>query len=293
MRRGVAAIFLLRCVLIAQPDPPSAHFEAASIHATSFEEARRQGLLNPMSISGTHVSLGAKTMNYLIYTAFGVRPAQVIGAPPVNADERYVIEAVMPGGAPREKIPEMLLALLKDRFHLTAHRETREVKGYALVRTKSPLKLQPPREIDKSTCSPWIDDPNSPGNQTCQQRFPDGTFGATTDPSPFGPTQTTTHGLDAKEEYLRMTMPQLASRLTIHFANLSCDPASHDWTPVEDRTGINGEYYIGMEVNTEDFCALPELYSSALEKYGLRLEKAIVRADLVIVDHVDKVPTEN
>ncbi len=88
-------------------------------------------------------------------------------------------------------------------------------------------------------------------------------------------------------------MVQLANRLAVHFANLSCDPGTPVWAPVEDRTGISGEHYVAMQVNSEDFCALPESYSSALEKYGLKLEKAMVRAEFVVVDRIDKYPADN
>ncbi len=151
---GLLIFLIAPWPVYAQSAPSVVHFEVASIRTTSIADARQQDLIHPLTISGRRIDFGAPTLNNLISTAFAVRPQQLIGAPSIRADEHYVIEAVMPEGAARGQMPEMLRALLEERFHLAAHRETREVKGYALVRSKHLLKLEPPRELDRSICSP-------------------------------------------------------------------------------------------------------------------------------------------
>lgn len=53
------------------------------------------------------------------------------------------IAAKYPAGSSAEDRRGMLETLLKDRFKLAVHRETRQLQGYALVVAKNGFKLQP------------------------------------------------------------------------------------------------------------------------------------------------------
>src|SRR5205814_5568237 len=56
--------------------------------------------------------------------------------------QRFDILAKMPEGATKEQVPEMLQALLAERFQLKVHRENREQSIYALVVGKGGPKLK-------------------------------------------------------------------------------------------------------------------------------------------------------
>src|SRR6185437_10301848 len=56
---------------------------------------------------------------------------------------RFDIVAKLPEGTTQDQIPEMLVALLADRFKLTVHRENKEHAIYALVAGKNGPKLKP------------------------------------------------------------------------------------------------------------------------------------------------------
>ncbi len=64
------------------------------------------------------------------------------------ASQRFDILAKMLDGATKDDVPEMLQALLVDRFKLTYHRENKEQAVYALVIGKNGPKLKdsPPDE---------------------------------------------------------------------------------------------------------------------------------------------------
>jgi uncharacterized protein (TIGR03435 family) len=76
--------------------------------------------------------------------------------------------------------------------------------------------------------------------------------------------------------------------------------------PVSDATGLKGKYdfvmYWALELSERPSAPggeipvasapLPTL-SEALQKLGLKLERKKVPADLLVVDHVEKAPTEN
>jgi uncharacterized protein (TIGR03435 family) len=51
--------------------------------------------------------------------------------------------AKVPPGAAMQQVPQMMQALLFDRFKLSVHRETKSVQGYALVAAKNGPKITP------------------------------------------------------------------------------------------------------------------------------------------------------
>lgn len=65
--------------------------------------------------------------------------------------------------------------------------------------------------------------------------------------------------------------------------------------PVADRTGIQGSYdfdlrYAAMSDTSSN---LPDLFTAIQEQLGLKLRPAKVPVDMLVIDHVDRVPTEN
>ncbi len=81
----------------------------------------------------------------LIEYAYGVPQSQLVG-PDLLKTERFDIVAKLPAGANDDQAPQMLQALLADRFGLKVHREKKEVQIYALVVGKSglnPKRMKP------------------------------------------------------------------------------------------------------------------------------------------------------
>jgi uncharacterized protein (TIGR03435 family) len=65
--------------------------------------------------------------------------------------------------------------------------------------------------------------------------------------------------------------------------------------PVIDKTGVAGGYDIKL-----DFAAdlatdpsLPSLFTALRETLGLKLEAQKVPVEMLVIDHLDKVPTPN
>ncbi len=65
--------------------------------------------------------------------------------------------------------------------------------------------------------------------------------------------------------------------------------------PVVDRTGLTGNYDVGMEYNAdlEHDSPLPSLFTTLQESLGLKLESQKVPVDFLVIDHINRVPTEN
>jgi len=65
--------------------------------------------------------------------------------------------------------------------------------------------------------------------------------------------------------------------------------------PVIDKTGIMGTYDISLSFAPEGSAdsALPSLFTAVQEQMGLKLEAQKVPVQMLVIDHVDKIPTDN
>jgi uncharacterized protein (TIGR03435 family) len=65
--------------------------------------------------------------------------------------------------------------------------------------------------------------------------------------------------------------------------------------PVIDKTGITGNYDFTLSYarDGDTDSPLPSLFTALQEQYGLRLEKAKVPLEILVIDRVEKVPSEN
>jgi uncharacterized protein (TIGR03435 family) len=79
----------------------------------------------------------------LLTSAFAL-PLDQISGPDwlMGQDVRFDIAAILPAGVTKDQANEMLLNLLKDRFHLTYHLEKKDFDLYALVVAKGRAKAE-------------------------------------------------------------------------------------------------------------------------------------------------------
>jgi len=140
----------------------------------------------------------------------------------------------MPEGGTKEQLPEMLKDLLIQRF-IWSRTLPRCRSLYSLWSPpKNGPKLNPPRDLDQATCGDWSDKRGFDDFQGCNSIRQLGGETVTKQVSvggPNGPTrfEITSDG-DLREEYLRITMHQLATRMSI-----PCDVGCLN-LPVIDRT---------------------------------------------------------
>jgi uncharacterized protein (TIGR03435 family) len=115
-------------------------FEAASIKPSAPMNAGivRMGV---QYLPGGRVSMGGVTVKALIQQAYGVREFQIVGGPSWIGSDRYDITAKPEGATDQDHVKLMLQTLLKQRFELQFHRETKELPTYALVIGKGGAKF--------------------------------------------------------------------------------------------------------------------------------------------------------
>jgi len=292
----------------AEPGPA---FEVASVKPAADPGRAPMICLVPcspgerMTVEHSRVDIRYMSLERLLITAYAIKGYQLSG-PDWMRSQRFDVQAKMPDGASRERLPEMLQSLLAERFKLAIHRESKDLPVYALV-LKGESKLQAAREQDLSL-------PDTPGTRELYtpdgeaRMLADGTFMARG--GPLGPIRGG-GGPDRgiRFEFLSLTMPGLALLLTPHMDR-----------PVVDQTGLKGGYYVDLPIRPPEGAGggrkgegAPEGGRSGLdnapagprqdpfgdalftviERAGLKLEKTKAPVETIVVDHLEKTPTEN
>jgi uncharacterized protein (TIGR03435 family) len=137
MHRAVIALFLLLPDLgLTQSSTPPA-FEAAVVRPNKSGDPASRWNMHPGGLEMYNMSI-----KNIVKAAYGIQDAQFSGTAWLDGD-RYSIEAKADGTANGKQMLLMLQNLLAERFQLAVHREQRMVAGYALVVSKSGLKIRP------------------------------------------------------------------------------------------------------------------------------------------------------
>jgi uncharacterized protein (TIGR03435 family) len=219
-------------------------------------------------------------LKMLLINAYGVEPSQIVG-PDWLDTEYFRVEATMPPDTTKEQFRAMLQDLLLDRFKLKIHRETKEVRGYALVVGKTGPKMKKFVEV--------------PGADYSGRSTPS-TLGLGADgfsKRPLVPpgrailyTTIGTHGVRLTGQ--EQSMDALANRL-INFVK----------RPVVDSTGLTAKYNFTLTFVPDGATMLPSpdplpnIYQALQSQLGLKLEPKESTETTIIIDHMEKQPTEN
>jgi uncharacterized protein (TIGR03435 family) len=275
-----------------------------------------------MHINGLRAEYNYMAMRELIAAAYKVKPYQVTG-PAWLATTRFDIVAKMPEGSKKDDAPEMLRALLADRFKLVAHRETQEHPVLALVVSKNGIKMKestsvPPALDPDAELKPGetrMDTPNGPAVVT---RNKDGS--ATVN---MGAKGIITQKMDMQNQSLHLdstmtTMDGFADMLT----NLM-QMGGPGGKQVVDMTGLKGNYEVAVDISLADLMAAARnagidvpggpgaggaapaaapaaaadpggggtTVFASVEKLGLKLEPRKAPVEQLVVDSLEKTPT--
>jgi uncharacterized protein (TIGR03435 family) len=94
----------------------------------------------PHLTNGT-LSATNTTVMAILQVGYDLGAIQITGPAWINSD-RFDLLAKSPEGVPDSEIKPMLQALMKDRFHMAAHLEIKEMPVYNLVIAKEGLKIK-------------------------------------------------------------------------------------------------------------------------------------------------------
>jgi uncharacterized protein (TIGR03435 family) len=299
----LAFAFLAATVAFAQSKPT---FDAASVKPQDPSVPRTgakwrggPGTNDPGRITYNHVE-----MRDLLMQAYGVGWDQIAGPkwvndPSTDYSDSFAITATMPKDTTVEQFQLMLRNLLAERFHLVVHHETKGFPGYELTVAPGGSKLKESPEdnaVDTGRRGPMANDANG-----FPLRLP-GSSGQGRSPRPGK------RGMFLSSN--RVSMAQFTQQLGM-MINQSNAAEFHAVVPrVVDKTGLTGVYeftlgFAGINIlrgGPPDGAADapdpgetgPTLFTALEKQLGLNLTKVKdVPVDMLVVDHVDKTPTEN
>lgn len=200
------------------------------------------------------VTIRNVSLKLIIQAAYSVKGYQISGPGWLESERYDIIAKASSPVFEDEKLMPMLQPLLADRFKLALHSETQDLPVWMLVPGNKGLKLHASKDE---------------GLLEIKRR---------------GPNRLTAR---------RMSMAELANYLTAHMDH-----------PVEDMTGIKGFFDITLDWTRDDRSQSPRsepaaetggpsIFTALQEQLGLKLEARKGPVAILVIDHAEKIPTEN
>jgi uncharacterized protein (TIGR03435 family) len=253
-RLGSSLLIFSACGAFGQPAVSPA-FEVASVkmNAAGSGEGAGRGR-EVITPSPAGVTMKNVHLKSVVQWAYHLQAIQVSG-PSWLDDNRYDIVAKAAGETPGERQRVMMQTLLAQRFKLTFHRETKEMPAYVFTVAKGGHKLKPSESEGEMEVKP-----SATGKMAAQ--------------------------------FSRVTLAQLSEMASSPLQGV-----------VVDQTGLKGSYDFTLDMapfigggdfrptGIEDVITM--IIQAVNEQLGIKIEQKKVPAELLIVDHAEKVPVEN
>ena len=262
---------VLLCLIASlSADTPPA-FEAADVHAAVVKGNNQY--MRRMSTRAGRYELRSATMVDLISTAYGVDPDKVLGGPNWLEYDVFDVIAKAPARATQDEQKAMLKELLADRFKLVARPDVKPMPAFALTAGKKP-NLKPADESGETGCKFTMENVGPP-------------------PAGAQPTiRVPTFLYTCRNIGMAAFADQMPSMVM----------AQQDLndTPVVDRTELKGNWDFTFKYTFSGMRAFagPDAatitFTDAIEKQlGLKLEPVKVPLPVVVVESVNRKPTDN
>jgi uncharacterized protein (TIGR03435 family) len=205
-----------------------------------------------------------------------------VGGATALQSDKFDVVATTVAGTSQEQAFLMLRGLLSERFKLVVHRETRDLPIYALVMARKDGRLGPRLRPSNVDCSAVPSD---------------------------GPAPSPTPGEFVAEpcKGLRNVPGKATGRaVTIQTLARLMSGWVDDHRPVEDRTGLTGNFDLDLDWTPDRPLPSPPagapappvdsdgagLFTALQEQLGLKVESTKNSIELLVVDHAEP-PTEN
>ena len=276
-----------------QSDPAKPEFEVASIKPSPPRVPNMPMRVGsdggPGSKDPTRWNCENCSLNNLIFLAYGISSYELT-APDWGNGTMFMVEARVPEGTTRDQFKLMLQNLLADRFKLAFHREKKELPVYELVVAK-------PGKLKESVEQP-----------------PPADGAAPVAPPGFGPPKLGADGFPVlppnRNGTIMMNGQARMNQLKTTMVGFSRFLAGQMRGPVTDGTGLTGKYDISLYWAQEGFRGPtapagsaepvasepnsgPTLQQALLDQLGLKLVSKKGQVEMFVVDHAEKMPTEN
>jgi uncharacterized protein (TIGR03435 family) len=252
-----AAALTVSLLLHAQNAATPLHFDVASVKVST-----QDFLVMTPDRSGGRIHWTTDLWRVIGY-AYRMQPWQISGPVPGSVST-YEFDVVTSNETSDDQVRQMFQSLLKDRFGMVAHQETKDADGWALSLAKGGPKMQ----------------------EAAEGKIPPAPEGLRGDPAKmegFVPAYITGPGV-GNLAGRRVTMQQVTETLQRLLS-----------AKVVDLTGLTAKYYFNIQYATANAPAdvtLPDL-PAALKELGLKLEKHRGPVPFLTVERIEKIPTDN
>jgi len=236
-------------------------------------------------------------LRLLIRNAYQLQDFQVVGGPNWINSDRFDIVAKAEGntpptppGGPPGPMQFMMRNLLKERFKLAVHNETRELPIYALTLVRSDGKLGPQLRPPAVDCAAIfargrggrggiaVAPPPLPGPPSAGERPPCGMR--------IGPGNLA--GGSVTMAQLANTLSQFAQRVVVDRTGLTQNfDIDLTWTPDQIPQGPPGGPPPGAPALPPIDPNGPSLFTAVQEQLGLKLESTRGPVEVLVIDHVE------
>jgi uncharacterized protein (TIGR03435 family) len=275
-------------VLLAIPLLHAQTFEVASVKPASPDQRAIEcsggpGTASPGLWRCSNVPLGLVITRAYAFEAYQFPPHHPC------CQARFDFDAKLPPGATKSQFQKMLQSLLADRFKLALHLEPKEMPVFELTVADKGLKLKPsPPGSAAPPEDPWMPTPYTTGKDHYPE-FPSGHAGLA--------------GVSGRYHWtaFHVRMQEIASTLSFQLGR-----------PVVDATGLTGTYDIDLKWTIDvawilenggmrdqipelakDAPTGPNLLHAVQDQLGLKLTSKKGSGEMVVIDHLEKVPTGN
>jgi uncharacterized protein (TIGR03435 family) len=263
-------------------------FEVASIRPSNRQPNERVDV--GLHIDGAQIRVTYFSLKDYLGMAYKVRVSQISG-PDWLTSQRFDLAATLPAGNSTDHIPEMLQALLAERFQVKLHHDKKEFPVYVLEIGKGPLKLKE------------------------DQLDPDAAGKGSADVAASGSGQGVSVNLGGGSSYNFANNRFEATKLSM--ADLAGNLERFLDRPIVDMTDLKGRYTFALDLTEEDYRLMlirvavaagvvlppealrllengaPVSLFDSFQKLGLKLEPRKAPLDVLVIDEARKTPTDN
>ncbi len=315
---ATSVLALAAGALLAQTPAAAPAFEVVSIKAVDMPGAAQvaSGKIHAgMKIDAARVDIGLISLMELVCKAYDVKSFQVQGPDwlkSVFGAQRFDIIAKMPEGSNKSQVPQMLQAMLADRFKLVIRKEKKEQSVLALVVAKGGPKLKESAPIEAAALPPEAGGPTAASTGSNQVSIK---------PNASGAMISDGDGLQQKVSVADGKMHYEITGITMaKFVDTGVTPMVDK--PVIDVTDLKGRYDITMDIPMAELMNVARKMGAPvpnapggggadsnrpadaaseptgsiygiLQSLGLKLEPRKMPIDFIVIEKVEKLPSDN
>jgi uncharacterized protein (TIGR03435 family) len=328
---GASLIIFTSYAAFGQGAAESPTFEVASVKPAEPQPMGMMSIMmrgGPGSADPGQITYSGVSLKNVLMNAYAVKGYQING-PKWLDSERFDIVAKIPKGATKEQFQLMLQNLLAERFKLTLHHETKEFPMYSLVVGKGGSKLK--ESVDDAAApgaapqgggargAPPPPPPPPPpgagyGGTPVMGRMRVGADGMPQLPAGAGKNGLMMMLMNGRSrmigngQTISALAEMLGNQLGFPVVDATGLKAKYDFTLDFSPDGMNGPMGMmppppppmhdgapgggGAMAGSPDVGG-PTIFAAVQEQLGLKLEQKKGPVDLLVIDRLEKAPTEN